>query len=188
MRVPRDPTWTESDLGTNSFGQGLSVTPIQLITAISAIANDGVMVLPHVVRQVVSPQGEYWPKRTVLGRPITEETAQIINMMLFQALEGESSQSLLEGYPLAGKTGTAQIATDFGYDPHWTIASFIGWGPLEDPRFVVYVRIDKPQNSPWGSVVAAPVFREVVEQLVIHLEIPPEDFVGQVAVEMEWGE
>lgn len=188
MRVPRDASWTESDLGTNSFGQGLSVTPIQLVTAISAIANGGVMVLPHIVRQVVSPQGEYWPKTTVLGRPITEETAQTITTMLFQALEAESSQSLLYGYKLAGKTGTAQIATDFGYDPHWTIASFIGWGPLEDPRFVVYVRIDKPQNSPWGSVVAAPVFREVVEQLVIHLEIPPEDFVDQVAEEMEWGE
>ncbi|OGO15417.1 MAG: hypothetical protein A2Z14_05065 [Chloroflexi bacterium RBG_16_48_8] len=181
MRVPGDPSWTESDLGTNSFGQGLSVTPIQLVTAVSAIANDGVMVLPHVVREIVSPQGEYWPKATVLGRPITDETAQVITDMLFQALEAESSISIVEGYKLAGKTGTAQIATEYGYDPNLTVASFIGWGPLRDPRFVVYVRIDKPQISPWGSVVAAPVFRAIVERLVIELGIPPDDFILEVA-------
>jgi cell division protein FtsI/penicillin-binding protein 2 len=188
MRIPGDPSWTESDLGTNSFGQGLSVTPIQLVTAVSAIANGGVMVLPHVVREIVSPQGEYWPKATVLGRPIQYETAQTITDMLFSALEAESSISLVEGYELAGKTGTAQLVTDFGYDPNLTIASFIGWGPIDDPRFVVYVRIDKPQNSPWGSVVAAPVFREVVERLVVQLGIPPEDFIQQVVANVEGDE
>jgi len=188
MRVPGDPSWTESDLGTNSFGQGLSLTPIQLVTAVSAIANGGVMVLPHVVREIVSPQGEYWPNATVLGRPVSHETAQTITDMLYKAVESESSQSLVDGYPLAGKTGTAQIVTDFGYDPHWTVASFIGWGPINDPRFVVYVRIDKPQNSPWGSVVAAPVFREVVERLVIQLGIPPEDFYQEFAGRVEGAE
>jgi cell division protein FtsI/penicillin-binding protein 2 len=181
LRVPGDPSWTESDLGTNAFGQGLSLTPIQLVSAVSAVANGGVMVLPHVVREIVSPQGEYWPKATVLGRPIKAETAQMMTDMLFQGLEGESSLSLVDGYKLAGKTGTAQVVTDYGYDPNLTIASFIGWGPVDDPRFVVYVRIDKPQNSPWGSVVAAPVFREVVERLVIQLGIPPEDLVQQLA-------
>jgi cell division protein FtsI/penicillin-binding protein 2 len=185
MRIPGDPSWTESDLGTNSFGQGLSVTPIQLMTAVSAIANGGVMVLPHVVREIVSPQGEYWPKATVLGRPIKHETAQTITDILFTALESESSLSLVEGYELAGKTGTAQLVTDYGYDPNLTIASFIGWGPIKEPRFVVYVRIDKPQNSPWGSVVAAPVFREVVERLVVQLGIPPEDFNQQVVANVE---
>lgn len=188
MRVPGDPSWTESDLGTNSFGQGLSLTPIQLVTAVSAIANGGVMVLPHVVREIVSPQGEYWPNATVLGRPVSHETAQTITDMLYKAVESESSQSLVDGYPLAGKTGTAQIVTDFGYDPHWTVASFIGWGPINDPRFVVYVRIDKPQNSPWGSVVAAPVFREVVERLVIQLGIPPEDFYQEFVGRVEGAE
>ena len=188
MRMPGDPSWTESDLGTNSFGQGLSLTPIQLVTAVSAIANGGVMVLPHVVREIVSPQGEYWPSATVLGRPIRHDTAQTITDMLYKAVESESSLSLVDGYPLAGKTGTAQIVTDFGYDPHWTVASFIGWGPIDDPGFVVYVRIDKPQNSPWGSVVAAPVFREVVERLVIQLGIPPEDFYQQFAGKAEGAE
>jgi cell division protein FtsI/penicillin-binding protein 2 len=188
MRMPGDPSWTESDLGTNSFGQGLSLTPIQLVTAVSAIANGGVMVLPHVVREIVSAQGEYWPSATVLGRPIRHDTAQTIADMLYKAVESESSLSLVDGYPLAGKTGTAQIVTDYGYDPHWTVASFIGWGPIDDPGFVVYVRIDKPQNSPWGSVVAAPVFREVVERLVIQLGIPPEDFYQQFAGRAEGAE
>jgi len=80
----------------------------------------------------------------------------------------------VQGYILAGKTGTAQIPTDRGYDPKWTIASFIGWGPVPNPQFVVLVRLDKPQTSPWGSVVAAPVFQEIVERLVVLLEIPPE--------------
>jgi cell division protein FtsI/penicillin-binding protein 2 len=180
MRVPGDPTWTESDLGTNAFGQGLSLTPMQLITAVGAIANGGVMVQPHIVRQIVGPQGEYWPQPTILGSPISEETAETVSNMLHYALEAESSAAVVEGYRLAGKTGTAQIATEYGYDPHWTIASFIGWGPLEDPQFVVFVRIDKPHNSPWGSVVAAPVFREIVERLVIHLEIPPQDSIEKV--------
>jgi len=185
MRTPGDPEWTESDLGTNSFGQGLSVTPIQLVTAVSAIANGGVMVLPHVVREIVSPQGEYWPNVTMLGRPIIADTAQVVTNMLHQALVAESSLSLVDGYQLAGKTGTAQIATDYGYDPNKTIASFIGWGPLRDPKFVVYVRIDKPQNSPWGSVVAAPVFSEIVERLVIELGIPPDDFILETAGRVE---
>jgi cell division protein FtsI/penicillin-binding protein 2 len=187
MRVPGDPTWTESDLGTNAFGQGLSLTTMQLLTAVGAIANGGVMVQPHIVRQVVGPQGEYWPKATVLGRPISEETANVLSEMLHLALKAESSASLVPGYRLAGKTGTAQIATEYGYDPHWTIASFIGWGPLDDPQFVVFVRIDKPQISPWGSVVAAPVFKAVVERLVIHLAIPPDDFRDQF-VEIQLGD
>jgi cell division protein FtsI/penicillin-binding protein 2 len=182
LRVPGDIYWTESDIGTNSFGQGVSVTPIQLLTAFSAVANDGMMVLPHIVREVSGPQGEYWTKTTILGRPISSETAQTLNKMLIQTMGSESKLSLVQGYTLAGKTGTAQIPTDYGYDPHWTIASFIGWGPIEDPRFLVFVRIDKPQSSPWGSEVAAPVFKQIVEQLVIQLGIPPKNVVNDLVL------
>jgi cell division protein FtsI/penicillin-binding protein 2 len=174
LRTPRHPEWTESDLGTNSFGQGVSVTPIQFMTAVTAVANEGVMVQPHVVRVVVGPEGEYWPKTTILGRPISAETAKTITQMLTQSLAGETNFADVIGYELAGKTGTAQIATDYGYDPKWTVASFIGWGPVVDPKFMVLVRLDKPQTSPWGSVVAAPVFREVVKRLVVMLDIPPD--------------
>ena len=178
LRTPRHPDWTESDLGTNSFGQGVSLTPIQLMTAIGAVANEGVMVQPHIVRQVVGPNGAYSPKTIVLGRPISPETARTLNEMLAISVEGETAYASLNGYRLAGKTGTAQIPGEFGYDPNWTVASFIGWGPVEDPQFIVLVRFDKPQISPWGSVVAAPVYQEIVKRLVVFLEIPPEVVAG----------
>jgi cell division protein FtsI/penicillin-binding protein 2 len=178
LRTPRHPDWTESDLGTNSFGQGVSLTPMQLLAAVGAVANNGVMVQPHIVRQVVSPSGAYSPKTIVLGRPVSPETAQTLTDMLVTSLEGETAYASLSGYRLAGKTGTAQIPGDFGYDPRWTIASFVGWGPIDDPQFLVLVRLDKPEISPWGSVVAAPVFQKVVRRLVVFLEIPPAVVAG----------
>jgi cell division protein FtsI/penicillin-binding protein 2 len=174
VRTPRDPAWTESDVGTNSFGQGVAVTPIGLLAAASAIANNGNMVQPHIVREIVSPQGVFWPKTTILGTPITAQTAQTLTTMLADSLAGETYRAGVLGYRLAGKTGTAQIATRLGYDPSKTIASFIGWGPVDDPRFMILVRLDKPRSSPWGSVVAAPVFQEVAERLVVLLQIPPD--------------
>jgi cell division protein FtsI/penicillin-binding protein 2 len=183
LRTPRHPEWTESDLGTNSFGQGVSVTPIQLITAVGAVANQGVMVQPHVVRAVVGPDGVYWPKTTVLGQPISAETAATLTAMLAESLDGETHFAHVEGYRLAGKTGTAQIPNELGYNTRWTVASFVGWGPVRDPQFVVLVRIDKPKNSPWGSVVAAPVFREIVERLVVMEEIPPDAVFEQTVEE-----
>lgn len=174
LRTPRHPQWTESDLGTNSFGQGVSVTPIQLLSAVAALANDGAMVQPHLVRQVAGPQGVYWPKRTILGQPISPETADTLTAMLTQSLDGETRYAHVEGYEIAGKTGTAQVPTERGYDPNQTIASFVGWGPVSDPQFIVLVRMDKPTSSPWGSVVAAPVFQDVVERLVVFLGIPPD--------------
>ncbi len=181
LRTPNDPTWTESDLGTNAFGQGVSVTPIQLITAVGAVANGGVMVQPHIVRQVVGSQGVYSPGTTVLGRPISAETAATLTQMLAQSLSAETRFGNIAGYAMAGKTGTAQIPSEMGYDPTWTVASFIGWGPVSDPRFIVLVRLDRPETSPWGSVVAAPLFHDVVERLVLILEIPPDALRAQMA-------
>ena len=178
LRTPRHPDWTESDLGTNSFGQGLSLTPMQLMAAVGAVANGGVMVQPHIVRQVVGPNGAYSPKTIVLGRPISAETARTVTEMLATSMESEAVYASLENYRLAGKTGTAQVPGEFGYDPKWTIASFIGWGPVDDPQFLVLVRLDKPEISPWGSVVAAPVFQKVVRRLVVFLEIPPDVVAG----------
>lgn len=186
LRTPRHPEWTEADLGTNAFGQGVSVTPVQLLASVGAVANDGIMMQPHIVRAVVGPEGAYWPKATVLGRPVSKETADELNEMLAESIAGETHLASVNGYRLAGKTGTAQIPTEKGYDDRWTIASFVGWGPVNDPQFIVLVRIDKPESSPWGSVVAAPVFREVVERLVTMLEIPPDHVRDQwVAEERE---
>ncbi|HWQ83620.1 MAG TPA: penicillin-binding transpeptidase domain-containing protein, partial [Anaerolineales bacterium] len=87
-----------------------------------------------------------------------------------------SSDALITGYRVAGKTGTAEIPTPYGYTSNLTNASFIGWGPVDDPQFLVFIWLEKPQSAIWGSIVAAPVFKEVVEELVVLMDIPP-DFV-----------
>ncbi len=175
LKIPGDDDWFESDLGTNAFGQGVAVTPLQLVSAISAVANDGKIMAPHVLRAFVDRGYQYTVPPQVVRAPISAETAKILSDMLAASLEEEASDALVEGYRVAGKTGTAEIPTPLGYTSGETNASFVGWGPVDDPRFVVYVWLKKPSSSPWGSVVAAPVFRQVVERLVVLMNIPPDD-------------
>lgn len=174
LKLPGDGDWYEADLGTNAFGQGVSVTPIQMVMAVSALANDGKMVTPRIVRSMIDKGREYNTQPQIAGMPITAKTAHTITNMLASSLEIESSDALIEGYRVAGKTGTAEIPTPFGYTSSATNASFVGWGPVDDPQFLVYIWLEKPTSSPWGSVVAAPVFREVVQRLVVLLNIPPD--------------
>ncbi len=175
LKIPGDSDWYEADLGTNSFGQGVSVTTVQMIMGVSAIANDGKMVTPRVVKSMHDKGREYNTSSQVAGTPISEETARTLTKMLVTSLETESSAALVEGYRVAGKTGTAEIPTPLGYTSSATNASFVGWGPVDDPRFLVYVWLEKPTSSPWGSIVAAPVFHDVVERLVVLMNLPPDD-------------
>ena len=176
LKRPGDPDWFDSDLGTNAFGQGVAVTPLQLITAVSAVAKGGTMMQPHILSQVQNGDKVHVIQPQVLGRPIKPETAAVLSEMLAQSMElGEADQATVPGYRLAGKTGTAQIPIAGGYDLDRTIASFIGWGPVDDPRFVVLVILNRPAASIWGSETAAPVFAELVKRLVVLMEIPPDD-------------
>lgn len=176
LKLPGDGDWYEADLGTNSFGQGISVTPVQMLMAISAVANnEGKMMVPRVVHSVVNQGNQFDITPQVAGTPISAETANTLSNMLAVSLEEEASDALVEGYRVAGKTGTAEIATEGGYNSSLTNASFVGWGPVDDPKFIVYVWLQKPTSSPWGSVVAAPVFSEVVTRLVVLMDIPPDD-------------
>ena len=169
------PDYTRSELGTNAFGQGIEITPMQMVKAISAIANHGEMVAPRIVHSILDDGYRYTPPKTVVGHPITAETAQTLTDMLQESLQNETSLALVPGYSLAGKTGTAEIyVPGQGYKSTATNTSFVGWGPTDDPQFLVYVWISKPSASIWGSEIAAPVFRKVVEKLVIHLGIPPD--------------
>ena len=182
LKLPGDTDWYEADLGTNAFGQGVAVTPIQMVMAISAIANGkGEMMAPHVMRSMVRDGFQYTPAPQVVGQPISAKTAQILSEMLAGSLESESSDALVTGYRLAGKTGTAEIPTPQGYTGTTTNTSFVGWGPVGDPRFLVYVWLEKPTTSKWGSVVAAPVFHEMVNQLVLLMNIPPDDARNSLA-------
>jgi cell division protein FtsI/penicillin-binding protein 2 len=174
LKIPGDADWYDADLGTNSFGQGVSATPLQMAIGASAIANNGKLMAPRIVRSLVDEGHQYDTETRTIGIPISAETARTLNDMLARSLEEEASNALVEGYRVAGKTGTAEIPTPYGYSLSATNASFIGWGPVDDPRFLVYVWLEKPTSSPWGSEVAAPVFRQVVERLVVLMDIPPD--------------
>lgn len=167
--------WSESDLGTNSFGQGVSATPIQMIAAVAAVANDGVLVQPHVVKKIVDGTHETVAKTVQVGRPISAKTARTLTDMLVQVVEREVPFAQVPGYRVAGKTGTAQIPIPGGYDDPWTIASFIGYAPAADPQLIILVKLDRPTLSPYGSETAAPVFQRVAARLFAVLDIKPDD-------------
>lgn len=175
LKIPGDEDWYDADLGTNAFGQGVSATPLQMAAAISAIANDGKMMAPRIVRSIIKDGHQYDTGERLVGMPISAETARTLTEMLARSLELEASDALVEGYRVAGKTGTAEIPTPYGYTSNVTNASFVGWGPVPDNRFLVYIWLEKPTTSIWGSEVAAPVFAEVVERLVVLMNIPPDD-------------
>ena len=178
LRLPGDGEWHESDLGTNSFGQGLAVTPLQMVTAVAAVANDGLMMKPHVVEKIVDGQHVTPIQPVAVRRVISPQMAEQLTWMLTEAVQKETDLAAVPGYRIAGKTGTAQVPVPGGYHPYWTIASFIGYAPPEDPAFIVLVKIDKPTAEPWGSRVAAPVFKAVAEQLFTLLGIPPDKARG----------
>jgi cell division protein FtsI/penicillin-binding protein 2 len=174
LALPGDKNWYPINLGTNSFGQGVAATPLQMITAVTALANDGKMMAPHILQSVIENGRQYNNTPQVLGNPISAKSARTITALLAVSLEEEASDALVEGYRVAGKTGTAEIPGPNGYVSNLTNASFVGWGPVDDPRFVVYIWLEKPKSSVWGSIVAAPVFSQVVQSLVVSLKLPPD--------------
>lgn len=181
LKVPGDGDWYPVDLATNAFGQGISVTPLQMLMASSAVANGGRMVTPHVLMAMVRDGRQYSVPAQYAGSPISASTASTLSEMLAVSLENETSAALVPGYRVAGKTGTAQIPGDFGYEEGVTNASFLGWGPVDDPRFMIYVWLERPSASIWGSETAAPTFAQVAEQAVLMLNIPPDRVRQEIA-------
>jgi cell division protein FtsI (penicillin-binding protein 3) len=174
LKTPGDPDWHESDLGTNSFGQGIAVTPLQMAVALVAVANDGLLLKPHVVQQFSEGDHMVSVEPTVVRRVILAQTAQTLTDMLVTAVNQETELAQVPGYRVAGKTGTAQIPVPGGYHPTLTIASFAGFLPADDPALLILVVIQKPQTSPWGGEVAAPVFARIAQQLVVLFDIAPD--------------
>lgn len=177
VRDPSSKAWGPTDLATNSFGQAISVTPIQLITAVSAIANGGIMMRPYVVDSVRDPHSQKVLRQTrpqIARQVISRETAAtLMGMMVSAAEDGETHGTLVPGFHVAGKTGTASIPVAGGYDPELTIASFVGAVPANDPQFVVLVKIDKPTDDPWGSLIAKPAFAIIAQELTRYLKLAP---------------
>jgi cell division protein FtsI/penicillin-binding protein 2 len=180
LKIPGDADWYPVDLATNAFGQGVTATPIQVMMAASSIANNGRTVTPHALFAMMRDGRQYNVPAQFAGSPISEQTADTLSAMLAVSLESEGSLALVPGYRIAGKTGTAEIPVNGFYDSTQTNASFIGWGPVDDPQFMIYVWLERPSASIWGSETAAPVFSEMAEKTVILLDIPPDTIRQQL--------
>ncbi len=172
LRDDRD--WKNIDLATAAFGQGIAVTPIQMVRAVGAIANGGWLMEPHMVREIVDSTGkkvEIPPKQ--IRQVISSSTASVLTEMMISAVDlGEAKWAKPAGYRIAGKTGTAQIPVAGHYDATKTIASFVGFGPADNPKFVMLVTFTEPSTSPWGSETAAPLFFKIAKDLFTYYSIP----------------
>jgi len=177
LRSPDE--WFEVDLAAMSFGQGLMVTPVQLATAMGAIANGGYLMQPYLVEKVVDCYGQVVEKKRpqVQRRVVSEESAlQMAKMMVAATQEGGTGTlAAVPGYEVAGKTGTAQKVDPVtgGYSVDKRLSSFVGFVPAGDPQLVILVMIDEPQEKTYGGLVAAPVFSRIASQALTHLRVPP---------------
>jgi cell division protein FtsI (penicillin-binding protein 3) len=168
-------------LATQSFGQGLTASPLQITAAMGAIANAGVLVRPHVVKRVIDPAtGEVLdePAPEVLRRAVSPETAATLSRWLVGVVEdpkGTGKRARLDGWRVAGKTGTAQKADPVtgGYSADRRFSSFVGFAPAEAPRVVIGIFVDEPRQEIYGGEVAAPAFREVADYALKMLGVPP---------------
>ena len=164
------------DAAVASFGQGISVTPLQLITAYAAIANNGILMKPYIVKEIDHPDGTKEitePKE--LKRVISEKAATILGGMLVKVVEeGHGKRAGVKGYYVAGKTGTAQVPKKDGrgYQSGVNIGSFAGFAPADDPQFAMLVRIDHPRDVSWAESSAAPLFGEIAEFLLQYYQVP----------------
>jgi len=162
---------------TSSYGHGLTTTPIQMLQAYGALANDGVMMQPYIVEQVVKSNGyQDIHEPVVVGRPITPETARTVAAMLVRVVDfGHSKKAAVDGYFMAGKTGTAQLPDEYGgYDDHRHKDTFMGFGPVSDPQFVMLVKIDEPQGVAFAEGSVVPVAGELSQYLLNYLKIRPD--------------
>jgi len=183
--LPQASTWRTSNLATIGFGQGIAVTPIQLVVATAGIANGGKILAPRIVAEIIHHESDGEETREVIEPKIAREaikpaTAGTLSAMLVSSMEnGFAKAGSVSGYHLAGKTGTAQVPLQNakGYEPDKVITSFIGFGPIEDPRFVILVKLNNPKSSETYHVVgentAGPVFRAVAQFLVNYYQIAP---------------
>ena len=167
--------WIPIDLATASFGQGISVTPIELITAVNALANDGKVMRPMVVDKIITPENEtITMKPQMISQAVSPASAKVMTWVMVNAVEkGESQFAKIAGYNVAGKTGTAQIPVEGHYDPTNTNASFVGFFPAENPRITMLVVVHKPKSSIYGAETAAPIFFAVARELIQYYNIEP---------------
>ncbi|MGB3768941.1 MAG: penicillin-binding transpeptidase domain-containing protein, partial [Phormidesmis sp.] len=176
------------EAATTAFGQGFSLTPLQLLQLHGILANGGKKVTPHVVRGLINADNEltWTPKRAESEQIFSPETArQVLKMMQEVVDDGTGSAAKIEGYQVAGKTGTAQKATEYGTYGDQRITSFVSIAPVSDPRYVVLAVIDEPQGeNAYGGTVAAPLVKKVLNSLVVLEGVAPDGAPGKAAEEL----
>jgi cell division protein FtsI/penicillin-binding protein 2 len=175
--VPPPQDWSELSLPTMAFGQGVSVTPISMARYYCAIANGGLLMRPRVIRALMSQDGKivYQYPPEIERRVFSEKVAAELREMLRMVVAGGTGQGVADvpGYTTAGKTGTAQMVENGVYEPGAYAASFIGMIPADHPRFVIYVKIEKPQGVYYGGSIAGPVFAKIAREAMLHAGILP---------------
>jgi cell division protein FtsI/penicillin-binding protein 2 len=163
------------DADTASFGQGISVTPLQMLMSFAAIANGGTLMKPYVVKEIIDSNGNKMETKPVTVRQaISEKAANLLVGMLISDVEkGNSQKTKISGYYVAGKTGTAQIANKGGYGDA-TIHTFVGFAPADDPKFVMLVKFDNPKDYPYADYTATPLFKTIADFMLKYYQIPKE--------------
>lgn len=176
-RVYEPKDTTDHGYATMSFGQGISVSPLQMISSFAAVANNGLMMKPYIVEKTMKVNGETKEsKPTEVRRVISEKAAQDLTKMMVSVVEnGHGKQAGVKGFKVAGKTGTAQVpkADGSGYESGKNIGSFIGFAPADDAEFVVLAKIDEPKGIPWAESSAAPIVGKMLDFLLKYYQIAP---------------
>ena len=187
--LPPFRRWTKVDAGTISFGQGVSVSALQLIVATSAVANKGILMKPYVVQAITDHNGRliksFGPRR--IRRVISEKTAGMLSRIMQTVITegGTGVNAALEGYSVCGKTGTAQKIDENGrYSYEKYVASFVGFAPVENPKIAVLVVVDEPEKQHYGSIVAAPAFKAIAQKTLDYMHIAPKRKTDKLMVSL----
>ncbi len=179
--------WSKIEAGTIAFGHGISVTALQMIAAVSAIANDGILMKPYMVQAVKDEQGNtvsrFGPQP--VRRAISSETARTVTRMMMSVVEegGTGTAAKLSAYSSCGKTGTAHKPNSGGYSENNYIASYVGFAPVESPRLSIVVVVDEPRRNYYGGLVAAPAFKRIAEATLAYLNVPPTNNADNMTAE-----
>jgi len=179
--MPQLKNWQRVNLATISFGQGISVTPLQMVSAISAIANGGKLMMPRIVSKIIKADAkEVTIDPMEVSQVISVEASSKLTQMMISVVEnGHGKKAKVQGYKIAGKTGTAQIPDkeNGGYYTDKHIGSFGGLFPADDPRFAMIVKLDNPKNVDWAESSAAPTFGDIANWLLNYYQIPPTEII-----------
>ena len=170
--------WSKLSIGAIPYGQEIGVTPLQMASAVAAVANGGVLVKPFIVNEIANENRVIIKKNspTVKRRVISNDSAKLLTSLLVDVVEkGTGKAAIVNGYSIAGKTGTSQkYIPGEGYSMTKYVSSFIGYAPANDPQVLILVVVDEPKGAYYGGQVAAPSFKNIMEKTLRYLEIPPD--------------